>query len=447
MWYYKWIFLGEKVNVFSTFSETIFVTEVMVRGAAPGGNNGRGGGAVARGRGEAARGRGEVVRGRGNLGPRRLRNRPGGGFVQSDNDSTDNEGIGADDLPDCRVNIDQLPGRGVGRVRAVGRRSRPFTPGNRGGRGPAANQAGSSEREELEALRELVTSQTEKLNRQQTALEVLEHSYEEKINSVRSHFEDQLDKTEFVIGDRINKTVVGFNSKLEAPAAKDFKYKASTAAIKRINIIRELALKAFSESEREWGTGYSSTNGGKGWIELIATLEGQEEDIRVAEASPLGYKLLEAYQDKNLGFRFVKDKAKATELKKIEAELLKSKDETNRAGLQLGNGKSRKARSRSRSPPRSRRSPSPGRSSGASAKRQEKANKFAGSCNWCGTPGHGYKYCAEFVKDCKNDNVKYDVNKRHFVRKSDEKHGSSHSSGSRDRRSKSPASGGGRKGR
>ena len=62
--------------------------------------------------------------------------------------------------------------------------------------------------------------------------------------------------------------------------------------------------------------------GAKALQDVLEEIEDQEEAIKIAEVSPLGYKLVEAYADKKIGFRFVRDKSKAVELKMIEQDIL-----------------------------------------------------------------------------------------------------------------------------
>ena len=73
------------------------------------------------------------------------------------------------------------------------------------------------------------------------------------------------------------------------------------------------------------------------------------------EASPLGYKLVEAYQDKSVGFRFIKDKDKAVELKKLEKEPLENVEYRSRYQRRAGIMRSSRSgsRSESKSPRRS----------------------------------------------------------------------------------------------
>ena len=65
---------------------------------------------------------------------------------------------------------------------------------------------------------------------------------------------------------------------------------------------------------------------------------------------------MEAYTDKKIGFRFVRDKSKAVELKRIEQDLLKNVEEKGKKFVKMA-----RSRSRSRSPRRRSRSRSPGR--------------------------------------------------------------------------------------
>ena len=150
----------------------------------------------------------------------------------------------------------------------------------------------------------------------------------------------------------------------------------------------------------------------------IQTLADQEEGIRIAEASPLGFKLLEAYKDKSVGFRFVADKEKAVELKKLEQELLKEKKdgEISRKVQPAASRFSRRSRSRSRSKSRRRE-----RSRSVERRRTNlSAKKNFGKddiCFWCGKLGHSFKQCIMFNKDSAEGKVGFDTATRKFYRK------------------------------
>ena len=78
----------------------------------------------------------------------------------------------------------------------------------------------------------------------------------------------------------------------------------------------------------------------------------------MAESSPLGHKLVEAFRSKKVGFRFIKNQDKALELKKLEQEMLKEdvteRSRTKKNGSDRKGHTGRKSRSRSRSRTRSR---------------------------------------------------------------------------------------------
>ena len=141
-------------------------------------------------------------------------------------------------------------------------------------------------------------------------------------------------------------------------------------------------------------------------------------------ASPLGYKLVEAYTDEKIGFRFVRDKSKAVELQKIEQEMLKNGEEKGNKSLKMAKSRSR---TRSMSPRRRSRSRSSGRSSdkGKGVAKTSWGSRSLGACVWCGRDGHGYKYCHQFKADLAAGKAVYDVEQRKFVQKEEESPSSS----------------------
>ena len=99
---------------------------------------------------------------------------------------------------------------------------------------------------------------------------------------------------------------------MHGPSASDFKYKSSSEK---------------PEWEDNFGSGFEQLSGAKALQDVLEEIEDQEEAIKIAEVSPLGYKLVEAYADKKIGFRFVRDKSKAIELKMIEQDILQDMEE------------------------------------------------------------------------------------------------------------------------
>ena len=193
---------------------------------------------------------------------------------------------------------------------------------------------------------------------------------------------------------------------------------------------------AYSELEDNFGAGFDKLSGAKAVQAVLEEIKDQEESIKIAEASPLGYKLVEAYKDKKLGFRFVKDNAKAIELKKLEQELLKNVEDKGKRGLI----KRERSRSRSRSAGRRSRSRSNGRRSdkGKGVGKGSSGSRSQGACVWCGKDGHGYKFCYKFQADCASGNAVYDIEQRKFVRKGEES-SSSKRNRSPARRDRSPS--------
>ena len=276
---------------------------------------------------------------------------------------------------------------------------------------------------EIEALKKLVSEQKSQIEEQGDYLEDLRKEQERFSTQVA----ERIEEGETKVGSRISKTVSQLNSKLLGPAPTDFKYKSSTENILRLNRLRELTLAAFTELESNYGAGFGLSSGAKAVQKIIEEIDDQEEAIKIAEASPLGYKLVEAYKDQKLGFRFVKDQGKAVELKKIEQELLKNVERKPKSAA-------RTAKSRSRSRSRSR---SPGRSSnkGKGHGKGNSGSRSQGACVWCGNDGHGYKFCYTFKDDVAAGRAVYDAAQRKFVRKGQE----SSSSGSSSRKPRSPS--------
>ena len=118
------------------------------------------------------------------------------------------------------------------------------------------------------------------------------------------------------MGFRLNPHVQAVNSKLDAPAKKDYKFSGDT--IDRINVIsehlQELQFQTRQEVER-----WDDSRSAKQLNKVLNIMMEQEEDIWVVEFSSLGYKLVDAYKNKDVGA----GSRESSEAKKVGAGALK----------------------------------------------------------------------------------------------------------------------------
>ena len=299
------------------------------------------------------------------------------------------------------------------------------------------------EEEESEEEAEVVVSDNVEKARFE-ALHSLVDSLQSKVTEVTIKQEDLLDKhssTEETLGFRLNAHVKAVNNKLVGPSTETFKWKSSKEAIGRISSVLEHLLDLQVLSRREIND-WEDSDSAKQLNKTIELVKVQAEDIRVAEASPMGFKLLEAYKNKETGFRFVENKEKAVELKKIEAELLKDAELSTRVRPAFAaNRFSKRKRSRSRSPSRSRsqdrnvRRSNQERTGNSEYKKGPYKDSFQ-SCYWCKGTDHQYRQCKGFQQSTLSGKAVYDPVTRRFTEKGKD------ISGRKDnRRSRSPRNG------
>ena len=229
----------------------------------------------------------------------------------------------------------------------------------------------SGEPDSAEAIPEIVIDGGEEEAKEKDAKIEALSSLVEKLQTQLVEVLEKQDSAEEELASRLNQHVQAVNNKLDAPRENEFKYKSSMEAASRIEAVTEILVELQGQVKKEV-RGWERTKSSELLEREIQTLAEQEEDIRIAEESPVGFQLLEAYKNKSVGFRFVSNPEKALELKKIEQELLKERKDVEGPGKgrvvaswipeKAKRGRSF-SRSRSRSCSRSRRSRSRGRRS------------------------------------------------------------------------------------
>ena len=256
-------------------------------------------------------------------------------------------------LPRVEVQRLQLAQRGAGR----GRLRRGLVP-SRGARGQlhqghlqprvdTAEEDLNVQRDEritnltslCESLQEKLQSAEEKFN---SAEERFDEKLEEARKAAREKVEEENSRLKYKLDQKINDNLAHFEDSKD----EKFKYKASAASIKRINLLRSKLREAVTEGERDFED-FSDTKTGKILQETLELLDEQEGLIRYAETSPHGYKILDLIEDPKEAPVLIKDKAL---LKKLsEAEKVLENEATRKRAPRRGRSRSR-SRTRSRSP-------------------------------------------------------------------------------------------------